>query len=96
MDGASAICYEEFSNAMLVIPTTLAENAGLNPVNVVTELRVRHEKGEVNAGISVRRGTSIMVEEHVIQPALVTTSAITLAAECAKGLLRIDDIAFSR
>lgn len=44
-----------FAEAMEIIPYTLAENAGLNPIAVVTELRNRHAKGEKNAGINVRK-----------------------------------------
>lgn len=97
LSGVEQFVYQEFAQALEVIPTTLAENAGLNPINVVTELRNRHEKGEKYAGVSVRRsGASNTYDEHVLQPVLVTTSAITLAAECVKSILRIDDIAFSR
>lgn len=97
LSGVEQFVYQEFAQALEVIPTTLAENAGLNPINVVTELRNRHENGEKYAGVSVRRsGASNTYDEHVLQPVLVTTSAITLAAECVKSILRIDDIAFSR
>lgn len=97
LSGTEAFCWKEFAEALEVIPTTLAENAGLNSINVVTELRNRHESGQRNAGVSVRRGTaSNIYDEHVLQPVLVSTSAITLAAECVKSILRIDDIAFSR
>ena len=52
----------------------------MNPINVVTELRNRHNKGENWTGISVRKGTIInMKEENVLQPSLVTRSALTLA-----------------
>ncbi|KAJ6687353.1 CHAPERONIN [Salix koriyanagi] len=53
----------------------------------------RHAQGEINAGINVRKGqiTNIL-EENVVQPLLVSTSAITLAAECVRMLLKIDDI----
>ena len=44
-----------FAEAMEIIPYTLAENAGLNPIAVVTELRNRHAKGEKNTGINVRK-----------------------------------------
>jgi T-complex protein 1 subunit delta len=44
-----------FADALEVIPTTLAENAGLNPIAIVTELRNRHALGETNAGINVRK-----------------------------------------
>lgn len=96
LEGTEAFCWREFAEAMEVIPTTLAENAGLNSIQVVTELRARHEAGETTAGISIRRGTANIVEEHVLQPVLVSSSAVTLAAECVKSILRIDDIAFSR
>lgn len=95
--GVEQFVYHEFAQALEVIPTTLAENAGLNPINVVTDLRNRHENGEKNAGVSVRRSSaSNTFDEHVLQPVLVTTSAISLASECVKSILRIDDIAFSR
>lgn len=97
LSGVEQFVYQEFSQALEVIPTTLAENAGLNSINVVTDLRNRHENGEQNAGISVRRsGATNTFNEHVLQPVLVSTSAITLASECVKSILRIDDIAFSR
>ncbi|CAD6608109.1 BAG_1a_G0007300.mRNA.1.CDS.1 [Saccharomyces cerevisiae] len=97
MEGVHAFIWQEFASALEVIPTTLAENAGLNSIKVVTELRSKHENGELNDGISVRRsGTTNTYEEHILQPVLVSTSAITLASECVKSILRIDDIAFSR
>lgn len=97
LSGVEHFVYQEFAQALEVIPTTLAENAGLNPINVVTDLRNRHEQGEKNAGISVRRsGASNTFTENVLQPTLVSTSAITLAAETVKSILRIDDITFSR
>lgn len=75
----------------------MAENAGLNSIRVVTELRNRHENGEKSAGVSVRKGAvSNIVDEKVVQPLLVCTSAIELAAETVKMLLRIDDIALAR
>jgi len=74
-----------------VIPTTLAENAGLNPIAVV-EPRNRHALGERNAGISVRKGQiSNIPGEDVVQPLLVSTSAVELATETVTLLLKIDD-----
>ena len=98
LTGTEAVCWRAFADALEVVPTTLAENAGLNPIEVVTELRHRHALGENNAGVSIRSGgvkTDIR-EENVIQPLLVSTSAIELASETVKLLLRIDDIALSR
>lgn len=50
-----AFCFQAYADALEVIPTTLAENAGLNPIAIVTELRNRHALGERNAGINVRK-----------------------------------------
>lgn len=76
-----------------MIPSTLAENAGLNPIATVTELRKRHAGNETSMGINVRKGTiTRMFEEDVVQPLLVSTSAITLATETVRSILKIDDI----
>lgn len=98
LTGTEAICWKAFADAMEVIPTTLAENAGLNSIKVVTELRHKHEYGEKNAGVSIKSGgvKSDIADENVLQPLLVSTSAIELAAETVKMILRIDDIALSR
>ena len=98
LTGTEAVCWKAFADAMEVIPTTLAENAGLNSIKVVTDLRHRHAQGEKNAGVSIRSGgvKTNIAEEKVLQPLLVSTSAIELAAETVKLLLRIDDIALSR
>jgi len=91
--GMDAYCVRAFAEAMEIIPYTLAENAGLNPIATVTELRTRHAKGEVNAGINVRKGSvSNILEENVLQPLLVSCSAITLASETVRSILKIDDI----
>lgn len=50
-----AYCFQAYADALEVIPTTLAENAGLNPIAIVTELRNRHALGDRNAGINVRK-----------------------------------------
>ncbi|KAH0470376.1 hypothetical protein IEQ34_000099 [Dendrobium chrysotoxum] len=93
LKGMESFCVKEFAEALEVIPYTLAENAGLNPISIVTELRNRHAEGETNAGINVRKGqiTNIL-EENVVQPLLVSTSAVTLAIECVRMILKIDDI----
>lgn len=98
LTGTEAVCFKAFADALEVVPTTLAENAGLNPIKIVTELRHRHAQGEKNAGVSIRRGgvNGDIRDENVLQPLLVTTSAVELASETVKLLLRIDDIALSR
>jgi T-complex protein 1 subunit delta len=65
----------------------------MNPINVVTELRNKHTKGEKYTGISVKKGTIMdMKEENVLQPSLVTRSALTLATEVVRMILKIDDV----
>ncbi|KAJ5885033.1 T-complex protein 1 subunit delta [Penicillium taxi] len=98
LTGTESICWKAFAEAMEVIPTTLAENAGLNSIKVVTELRHRHAQGQHNAGVSIRSGgvKDDITEENILQPLLVSTSAIELAAETVKMIMRIDDIALSR
>lgn len=61
-------------------------------VQIVTELRNRHARGESHSGINVRRGSvTNMLEENVVQPLLVSTSALTLATECVRMILKVRD-----
>ncbi|WVN86256.1 T-complex protein 1 subunit delta [Cryptococcus depauperatus CBS 7841] len=97
LKGKEAYCSQAFAEALEVIPTTLAENAGLNPIAIVTELRNKHALGDKNAGINVKKGIiSNILEENVVQPLLVSTSAMELATETVGLILRIDDIQFTR
>ncbi|KAL9644479.1 hypothetical protein ABK040_009345 [Willaertia magna] len=93
LKGAIQYCVREYAEALEIVPTTLAENAGLSPIKIVTELKNRHINGEKNTGINVKKGIiSDMVEENVVQPTLTTLSALTLATETVRMLLKIDDI----
>ena len=96
LKGMENYCFGAFAEALEVIPTTLAENAGLNPISIVTELRNRHAKGETSSGINVRKGlVTDIKEENVLQPLLVTTNALEQATETVSLLLRIDDYSIS-
>jgi len=80
-----------------LIPYTLAENAGLDPIVFVTELRNRHSSDEKFAGLNIRKNTiEDMQSTEVVQPTLVSASAITLATECVRMILKIDDIVMTR
>jgi T-complex protein 1 subunit delta len=93
LKGSEAFCVKAYAEAFERIPMTLAENAGMHPINVVTELRKRHELGEAGAGINVRvAGITDMFEENVLQPLLVSTSAISLATETVRMIMKIDDV----
>ena len=95
--GFKSYCFKAFSDALEVIPYTLAENAGLKPVEIVTELRNKHRNGDKYAGINVKKGIiSNMFDEKVIQPSLVTISALKLATEVVRMILKIDDIVICR
>merc|ERR1712205_10117 len=93
LPGMEAYCVRAFAEALEVVPSTLAENAGLDPITMVTDLRARHANGETTAGINVRTGqVTNILEENVVQPLLVSTSAITVATECVRMILKIDNI----
>ncbi|KAL8446149.1 hypothetical protein Emag_004779 [Eimeria magna] len=97
LPGVSQMCAKRFAEALEVVPYTLAENAGLQPLEVVTALRQQHASGNVNSGIDVRQGcVSDVVQRRVLQPLLVTLSAVQLAAEAVAMILKIDDIVMCR
>lgn len=86
-----------YGESLELIPYTLAENAGLDPILFVTELRNRHTDGQRYAGLNIRKSTIMDMEEtEVVQPTLVSTSALTLATECVRMILKIDDIVMTR
>lgn len=88
---------EAYAEALEHIPTILAENAGLSAISVVTELRNRHAQGKHTHGVNIRRGgVSCMLEENVVQPLLVSLSAIQLATECISMIMKIDDLVSTR
>lgn len=93
LSGVRSYCVRAYAEALEIIPYTLAENAGLNPIRIVTELRNRHNQGDASAGIDVRRGCiSDMWDEKVVQPLLVNLSELSLATECVGMILKIDDL----
>lgn len=97
LDGQESYCLRRFAEALEIVPYTLAENAGLQPMEIVTDLRNKHVQGLKHHGINVRKGcVTDMMEEDVVQPLLVDTSAITLATEAVRAILKIDDIVPTR
>lgn len=96
-EGIQTFCMRAYADAFEMLPYTLAENAGLQPIYIVTELRNAHAAGNVNAGVNVREAcVTDMMEENVVQPLLVSTSAVRLATECVMMMLKIDDIIMTR
>ena len=69
----------------------------MEPISFVTELRNRHIKGEKFAGLNIRRNKIMnMLDDNVVQPMLVSLSALTLATECVRMILKIDDVVMTR
>ncbi len=97
LSGREQLAVKAFADALEIIPRTLAENAGLDPIDMLMELRSHHEKGQKTAGLNVYEGKVIdMWEAGVVEPLRVKTQAINAAAESAVMILRIDDIIASR
>ena len=93
LTGMHSACVSAFAEALEVIPYTLAENAGMNPIAIVTELRKRHVEGGRTMGINVRKSIiSDILAENVVQPLLVSTSAIALSTETVRLILKVDDV----
>ncbi|MBI2666716.1 TCP-1/cpn60 chaperonin family protein [Candidatus Woesearchaeota archaeon] len=91
--GREQLAVQEFADALEVIPRTLAENAGLDPIDVLTALRSAHDRGEKFAGINVFSGQVMNAwQEGVIEPLKIKTQAISSATEVAELILRIDDV----
>lgn len=95
--GTDQYCVRAYGECLELIPYTLAENAGLDPITFVTELRNRHIQNATYDGLNIKKGNiANMREMNVVQPSLVTLSALTLATECVRMILKIDDIVMSR
>ena len=95
--GREQMAIEAFASALEVIPRTLAENAGLDPVNTIIELRKSHSDGDSHSGINVDDGgVKNMLEANVLEPLRVVEQAIQSATETAVMILRIDDVISSK
>jgi len=93
LKGRERLAVEEFASALEFIPTTLAENAGMDPIDVLTELRASHDAGNKNAGLNLFTGRVEDTLMHgIIEPLKVKTQAIASASEVAIMILRIDDV----
>src|SRR6184192_3287083 len=95
--GREQIAIEAFADAMEVIPRTLSENAGLDPIDILIELRKEHKKGNKHAGVNVFTGkVTDMKKENVLEPIRVGTQAVSSATDAAVMVLRIDDVIAAR
>ena len=95
--GREQMAIEAFASALEIIPRTLAENAGLDPVTTIIELRKSHADGNIHSGINVEEGGVMdMFEANVLEPQRVVEQAIQSATETAIMILRIDDVISSK
>ena len=92
--GREQLAIEMFANAVEVIPKTLAENAGLEPIDIIVDLRAAHEKQEGQyKGVNVFTGkVENMRDKGVLEPLIVKEQAVKSATESASMILRIDDV----
>ena len=91
--GREQLAISAFARSLESIPTTLAENAGRDPLNVLIEMRKAHKAGQVHAGLNVFTGKIVdMRQDNVLEPLRVNTQILTAATEAATLIIRIDDV----
>jgi len=92
LSGREQLAALSFADSIEIIPRTLAENAGLDPIDVLAELKSRHEANR-NIGINVFTGETMdSLKEGIIEPLKIKTQAIKSATEVSELILRIDDV----
>ncbi|MEM0134994.1 MAG: thermosome subunit beta [Thermoplasmatales archaeon] len=95
--GREQLAIETFANALEIIPRTLAENAGMDPIDSLLKLRSEHQTGNKNAGIDTADGNvGDLSKKNVVEPVRVKSHAIESATEVATMILRIDDVISSK
>jgi len=97
LEGREQLAVEQFALALESIPLTLAENAGLDPLDIMTELSKAHDLGKERHGINLFTNK---IEDTflagIIEPAQIKRQAISSASEVASLILRIDDVLMSK
>jgi len=91
--GREQLAAEAFAETLEIIPRSLAENAGFDPIDVIVDLKKAHEQGKTNAGINIFSGKIEEMDKlGVLEPLRVKKQAISSATEVAIMILRIDDV----
>jgi len=95
--GREQMAIEAFAKAMEVVPRTLSENAGLDPIDMMLEIRRAHKKGNKYAGVNVNSGkVEDMLKNNVVEPLRLNIQEVQTASEAATMILRIDDVIASK
>ena len=93
LSGREQLAAIKFAEALEVIPLTLAENAGMDPIDTMTELRSKQNKGSKWTGVDVKNTqVADMYKLEVLEPAVVKSQIMKAATEAAIMILRIDDV----
>jgi len=93
LEGREQLAAEKFADALESIPLTLSENAGMDPIDTMTLLRSKQQKGEKWTGIDVMKGKiANMKSSDIIEPLAVKLQVVSAASEAACMILRIDDV----
>ncbi|MHA1144861.1 MAG: thermosome subunit beta [Candidatus Helarchaeota archaeon] len=93
LGGREQLAVNAFADSMEIIPITLAENAGMDTIDMLVDLRAKHAKGEVDVGVNVNEGkVSNMADLKIYEAVVVKKQAIRSASESAQLILRIDDV----
>lgn len=93
LKGREQLAVEQFASALEFIPITLAENAGIDPIDVLTELKAKHDAGERNAGLNLfTNKVEDVFAARIVEPLRIKSQAINSATDVAVMILRIDDV----
>ena len=93
LDGREQLAVKRYAEALEAIPLTIAENAGMDPIDSMASLRSRHSQGKKTMGIDARNTrVADMLEASIVEPVSVKEQVIKSATEAACMILRIDDV----
>ncbi len=97
LEGREQYAVNAFADALEALPATLAENAGLDPIDILVSLRSAHSEGKHTYGIDITKGkVHDMKKARVVEPAVVKRQVIASAAEASQMILKIDDVISSK
>ena len=92
-DGRQQLAIKKFAEALEIIPLTIAENAGMDPIDTMVTLRAKQSEGKKWSGINAKDGkVSDMLSLNIVEPVVVKEQIIKSATEAASMILRIDDV----
>jgi len=92
-DGRESLAIKQYAEALETIPLTIAENAGMDPINTIISLRAKQNSGKKASGINAREGkVGDMYSLNIVEPLVVKEQIIKSATETACMILRIDDV----